>query len=116
MAYDLYGTNPTGDEGTRFRMAVSAWPELVRVLLKFAPEECGPCQEWYGGDCYGRGLDAGQALRLAEKLRSHIADESILDYISEVVQERECQKAWVSQGDLRDFVTFLKACGGFAIT
>jgi hypothetical protein len=117
MAYDLYGTEPTADEGTHFRMSVFAWPEFVRVLLKFAPEECKPCKEWYGEDCYGRGLDAGQALRLAEKLRSHIFDATILDYISEVVQEqeRECDAAWISQGDLHDFVAFLKACGGFEI-
>ena len=56
-------------------------------------------------------------LTLAEKLRRHILDETVLDYISGVVQEqeRECDEAWVSQGDLHDFVAFLKACGGFEI-
>ncbi len=117
MAYDLYGIKLSADEGTHFRMSVFAWPEFVRVLLKFAPEECSPCTEWYGEHCYGRGLDAEQALRLAEKLRSHILDETIPDYISEVVQERarECDAAWVSQGDMHDFVAFLKDCGGFEI-
>ena len=118
MAYDLLGNQPTAEEGTRFRMAVIGWPLLVDVLLKFAPEECRPCAERYGESCYGLGLDAEQALRLAAKLDSRISDETIPDYLAELVreQERTCGEAWIYPADLFDFVTFLKSCGGFRIT
>jgi hypothetical protein len=101
----------------QFRMAVIGWPLFADVFLKFAPEECRPCAEWYGETCYGRGLEADQALRLAAKLDSHIADETIFDYIAELVQEqkRTCGEAWLSHRDLLGFMTFLKSCGGFSI-
>jgi hypothetical protein len=90
MGYELRGNKPTADEGRECRMTIFAWPIFVGVLLKFAPEECSPCAEWYGEFCYGRGLDAEQALLLAAKLHSHIVDETILDYISDLSHGRSC--------------------------
>ena len=117
MSYDLCGTKPTAREGTHYRMSISAWPLLAKQIMKFAPEECSPCAEWYGADCLGRGLEAQQALRLAAKLRELIAGDSILDHITELQQGMSDQPTlWMSQGDLRDFVSFLETCGGFQIT
>jgi hypothetical protein len=94
-------------------MALITWPMLAQVAQRFAPEECRPCEEWFGAESYGLGLDATQALRLAAALDAQFANEELQDYIAENYQT---DARWLSIGDMRDFVVFLLTCGGFWIT
>ena len=94
-------------------MALITWPMLAQVAQKFAPKECSPCKEWFGAESYGHGLDETQALRLAAALEARFANGEVQDYIAENYQTDE---RWLSIGDMRDFVVFLRTCGGFWIS
>jgi len=115
MAYDLYGLKPTADEGKHFSMAYLSWPLLVDLCQQFAPEECSPCVDWRGQHSGDSGLNAEQSRRLALKLQEEMGRGVILEVVADIAEEMEGGESWLSQGDLRDFVVFLEACGGFQI-
>jgi hypothetical protein len=114
MSYDIRGRNPSIAEGEHFYAALLEWPMLVEVLLEFAPEQCRSCEEWFGEFCYGCGLDAEQARKLAAKLKLHLCDQTIPAYVAEHFHDRETH--WLSIGAVHDFVLFLESCGGFYIS
>lgn len=110
MGYDLYGEKPTAPEGEYFRRNIWRWPEMVALCEEVAPQESRPCKYWYGEDCPGHGLNAEQSVKLAAKLDTAISSGQVAALLN-AVREPGCD-----ENDMREFVAFLKSCGGFHIS
>lgn len=140
MGYDIFGRKPTAPEGEYFRRNIWRWPPIVAMCRRLAPGESKGCKDWEFND--GRGLNAADALRLAKRLEGLLADGTIGAYIEDtgeppvtVLQAgalklvRDLTKATggcevktpglsapaVTEKDVREFIAFLKTCGGFNI-
>ena len=139
MGYDLYGSEPSTKEGEYFRRNIWYWGPLADLCLSVAPKECRPCKQWHTND--GDGLDADEAIELAEALERGLKDGRVTAYIAALRARPDCDRrggsadvpregfqAFVStlkeaanfrddvtEDDVREFVAFLKGCGGFSI-
>jgi hypothetical protein len=140
MGYDIYGRNPTAPEGEYYRSNIWYWPPMVAMCRRLAPRESKGCKGWEVNE--GHGLNAADALRLAGRLDELLADGTIAAYIEDTGEPpvtrhqanalkliRALAKATgggevkapglaapaVTEEDVRDFIAFLKACGGFEI-
>jgi hypothetical protein len=137
---DVYGRKPTAPEGEYFRRNIWGWHPLAELCIDLAPDECRPCKYWHSND--GKGLNAAQSLRLAERLQKLVADGSVADYIVQrdarlaacpqeergfhgsisayIAQRLLPAEDRRSQGlldlqDVTEFISFLRASGGFRI-
>ncbi len=140
MGYDIYGKKPTAPEGEYYRSNIWYWPPFVAMCRRLAPRESKGCKGWEVND--GHGLNAADALRLANRLDELLADGTIAAYIADSgeppvteLQARTLRfvkaltKATgnpevsapglanpaVTEEDVREFIAFLKTCGGFKI-
>ena len=140
MGMDVYGRKPTAPEGEYFRRNIWSWHPLAELCLELAPEECRPCKFWHTND--GKGLNAKQSLRLAERLQALVSDGTVASYIAQRNARQEAQSAEERfprtfagyllqrflgpeherefQGpldleDVTEFISFLRASGGFRI-
>ena len=140
MGYDIYGRKPTAPEGEYYRSNIWYWPPFVAMCRRLAPRESKGCKGWEVNE--GHGLKAADALRLANRLDGLLADGTIAAYVEDTgeppVTELQASalrliKAFtkatgggevdapgfaapaVTEEDVREFIAFLKACGGFRI-
>jgi len=140
MGYDIYGKKPTAPEGKYYRSNIWYWPPMVAMCRRLAPRESKGCKGWELNE--GHGLNAADALRLADLLAALLADGAIAQYIEDsgeppvtALQANALKfiKAFtkaagggevsapglaapaVSEDDVREFIAFLRACGGFRI-
>jgi hypothetical protein len=140
MGYDIFGKKPTAPEGEYFRRNIWYWPPLVAMCRRLAPRESKGCKGWEVNE--GHGLNAADALRLANRLAELLDDGTIAHYIDDTgeppVTELQASalklvKALakragggeidtpglaapaVTEEDVREFIAFLKTCGGFRI-
>jgi hypothetical protein len=70
MGMDVYGKKPTSEEGEYFRNNMQAWGSLAEYINEVAPDIAIKCEYWHGND--GDGLDAANALKLAETLQAEV--------------------------------------------
>lgn len=139
MGYDIFGRKPTAPEGEYYRSNIWYWPPFVAMCRRLAPRESKGCKGWEVNE--GRGLNAADALRLANRLDGLLADGTIAAYIEETgeppVTELQASvlkfiKTFtkggtveanapgvaapaVTEDDVREFIAFLRTCGGFRI-
>ena len=140
MGYDIYGKKPTAPEGEYYRSNIWYWPPFVAMCRRLAPRESKGCKGWDVNE--GHGLNTADALRLANRLDELLADGTIAAYIEDtgeppitVLQAsalklmKALTKATgggevkapglaapaVTEEDVREFIAFLKTCGGFNI-
>lgn len=78
MGMDVYGRNPTGENGEYFRSSAPAWYELANYCVHVAPDICASCKEWRTNDCDG--LDADGAARLATVLQNEVNENRTVAY------------------------------------
>lgn len=132
MGMDVYGINPTTEAGKYFRASVWSWRPIHAI--------CSPhCDTtgWEYND--GHGLDSQEECdRLADALDSYLAENPHEKFVvneerdlkatrdGRLVSGDEALKAmcegnvlespWqASRGRLREWVAFLRGCGGFKI-
>jgi len=141
---DVYGRKPTAPEGEYFRRNIWSWHPLAELCLELAPEECRPCKFWHTND--GKGLNAKQSLRLAERLEALVSDGTVAAYVAQrnarqevhaaeeqfppslvaYIVQREAQRLLgpeyergfqgpLDLDDVTEFISFLRASGGFRI-
>lgn len=140
MGYDIYGKMPTAPEGKYYRSNIWYWPPFVAMCRRLAPRESKGCKGWDTNG--GHGLNAADAIRLANRLDELLADGTIAAYIEDTgeppvtelqgnalkliraftktlgggeVNAPGLAAPAVSEEDVRDFIAFLKTCGGFQI-
>ena len=90
MGMDVYGLNPTSDEGVFFRRNVWGWRPLVDLCQWLAPNIVKSWQAWHSNE--GAGLDANGASELAMQLESAVSSGRIGAY----VEGRNAQLAQMS--------------------
>jgi hypothetical protein len=140
MGYDVYGKAPRSDAGRYFGQQSDGWHQLARLCLRVAPEVCSQFDTkfWFSNDGYG--LDDAGAVALADALQKHI-DSDALKYEDALTgQESAAERKVLRQvklrdgrlltsvmpelipdgkpwliGRVREFIVFLRDCGGFAI-
>lgn len=78
MGMDVYGKNPTSKAGEYFRNNVWSWRPLADYICSVAPEIAQHCKHWQTND--GDGLDADQAVALADKLESLLKSSEVDEY------------------------------------
>jgi hypothetical protein len=158
MGMDVYGTNPTTEEGKYFCNNVWFWRPLADYVNQVAPGIAGKCQYWQSND--GDGLGFADALELAAILQAEIdsgrceqhariytsAQEAMSNVACDICDGTGTRKpipecgagdlasgircnacageghvrSWLAQypfdvENVREFVAFLRGCGGFAI-
>ena len=140
MGYDIYGKKPTAPEGEYYRSNIWYWPPMVAMCRRLAPRESKGCRGWEVNE--GHGLKAADALRLANRLEELLVDGSIAAYIEDTgeppVTELQANALKlikmltkgmgggevdapglaapaVTEEDVREFIAFLRTCGGFRI-
>lgn len=70
MGVDIFGKNPTSQEGEYFRSNWWYWRPIAEYLTTTFPEQTAPCQYWHSND--GDGLDADQSQALAGVLGAEL--------------------------------------------
>ena len=70
MGMDVYGKNPTTEEGECFRNNIGHWHPLAEYVGEIAPDIAGKCRHWHTND--GDGLDAADVRKLADILQAEI--------------------------------------------
>jgi hypothetical protein len=114
MGMDVYGMRPNSETGEYFRRNISGWPPLATLCEMAAPDVCKYCECWYSND--GDGLNERHATDLACILEKAINDGSITPLAINVVSEypdRYTPTELIETA--REFIAFLKDCGGFEI-
>ena len=114
MGMDVCGLNPTSTEGEYFARNVWAWDQLASLCETVAPEESRPCRYWHYNE--GDGLDAEEAMRLADRLEEVVANgqlAALLEWLSKEDNVTVCSA--ISAESVSEFIGFLRTCGGFRI-
>ncbi len=108
MGMDVYGKKPSSEAGKYFRNNIWWWHPLASYIVKRGPPEVTrKCRYWHSND--HDGLNAKDALKLAQWLRQELADGSCEAYADSLDEEA------FSVENVREFAVFLEACGGFEI-
>ena len=100
-AEDKHGGRP----GEYFRNNIWWWGPLARFICEHAKEEAEPCEHWFTND--GDGLNAEQAVALADRLDELLADGT--------VDEHAKYMGSFSVENVQKFSEFARASGGFKI-
>ena len=79
MGMDVYGKKPRNETGHYFRNNIWWWHPLAEYIQVVAPEIALKCDAWHTND--GNGLDAEDAIALAERLEEEIAKGSCEKYM-----------------------------------
>lgn len=109
MGMDVHGRAATTKEGEYFRRNVWGWHPLADLTTAIAPELCAKIKYWHTND--GDGFDNQEdCTKLADAIDTEIAkgadSKLIRDYIHETHRD---------VNSIREWVTFLRGCGGFTI-
>ena len=70
MGMDIIGKDPESEEGAYFRNNIWWWHPLATYIEAVAPDEAAGCEAWHHNE--GQGLDAEDAVVLADKLQAEI--------------------------------------------
>ena len=97
MGVDLIGKHPMAKWGEHYRASWGFWSPLIEHMLPVSAV-MHRCRLWHSND--GDGLNASDAMTLADELDSELDDGSITD-----------DQHFLA----RKLVCFLRACGGFEI-
>ncbi len=124
MGMDVSGLDPGTEKGKYFRASIWGWPTITTVIEATGYDVP---QEWYYND--GEGLDCQEECdELADKMEAYInvKDRTTLapqvtDFGAEVasmatgedVDPREMKP--IDENFVREFIVFLRGCGGFEI-
>ena len=111
MGMDVFGNNPTSEEGEYFRRSVWSWRPLAELVTELCPEETAACEAWQSND--GDGLDEAGAKKLAARLCDLLASGTVKAYCENL--PADLAPYGVDERDVREFAGFLKDCGGFVI-
>jgi len=136
MGMDVYGNEPANSKGEYFRASIWGWPTITTVM-----EACGHDVPpgWYHND--GEGLGSQESCdRLADMMEAYLS-EGLLTYAPVCTEFGAVVSNAIVKGDLvfkdgegkdavpvaqnqvkpinvefvQEFITFLRACGGFCI-
>lgn len=136
MGMDVYGNEPANSKGEYFRASIWGWPTITTVM-----EACGHDVPpgWYHND--GEGLGSQESCdRLADMMEAYLS-EDLTTYAPVVTEFGRVVSNAIVKGDLvfkdgagadalpvgqnevkpinvefvQEFITFLRACGGFCI-
>lgn len=117
---DIYGRNPTGENGNYFRRNPWGWRPLADYCIQVAPDICAPCKSWHTND--GDGLDADGAAALATALQNEINENRTLAYATRLAlaEEQNPLAPEETPGSrfvrtVVEFIAFLRESGGFEI-
>jgi hypothetical protein len=133
MGMDLHGNNPITEEGEYFRNNIWSWGPLADYIEQVAPDLARKCRSWSVNE--GDGLDAADALELAARLQAEIDSGRCERYARTYARTYEDRANGTLSGvcdvideffegttyrpfnvqNVRNFVTFLRGCGGFQI-
>jgi hypothetical protein len=115
MGMDVYGKNPTSQQGAYFRNNLWWWRPLARYACEVAPEIAKNCEHWQRN--LGDGLNEKDSLALADILQNEIDSGRTAAWVEQhnKTQEDEEFDYPASVENMQNFVTFLRDCGGFAI-
>jgi hypothetical protein len=140
MSFDIIGQRPSTQKGKCFSTNGASWSPLALYIQRIAPELASQCTYWYTND--GDGLDAEHAAALADRLDVEIREGRCERYLRLFKSEQEmepdeachtcngtgCRRCdekgmvrplWTlspcSVEIVKNFVIFLRACGGFSI-
>jgi hypothetical protein len=140
MGFDVCGIAPRSDAGRYFSQQWDGWHELVHLCLYAAPGICSQFDTKYWVTSDGYGLDDAGALALADELEKRI-DSDYFKYrdalsgqesaanravgrrlklpdgrpLAFVMPEIICDgRPWLITR-VREFIVFLRGCGGFEI-
>jgi hypothetical protein len=140
MGFDFYGTAPRSHAGRYFGQQRDGWRQLARLCLRVAPGICSQFDTEYWFCNEGYGLDNAGAVALADALEKQI-DSDALKYEDALSRQQSAAdrevlrrlrlpdgrllasvmpeliphgKPWLIRR-LREFIVFLRDCGGFAI-
>ena len=139
MGMDVYGNEPANSKGEYFRASIWGWPTITTVM-----EACGHDVPpgWYHND--GEGLGSQESCdRLADMMEAYLSEGNLTfaptctmlgAKVSNALVDGKLDKLGlpegaksnaerVEEGDVkpinvefvREFITFLRACGGFTI-
>jgi hypothetical protein len=139
MGMDVSGRKPTTEQGEYFRNSVWWWGPLANYIWQVAPEIAGHCEDWLTNE--GDGLNAEDSAALANKLQQEIGAGRTERYAvilrgpaagecgaGDMLTGIECNNCDgngfvpafstyypFSTDNVRNFVAFLRGCGGFSI-
>lgn len=80
MGMDVFGTEPTSEEGEYFRRTIWGWHPLAELVCAFAPDIAFRCTHWHTND--GDGLNGEDSRNLAKALRSALDIGHVARYIA----------------------------------
>jgi len=109
MGMDVYGEEPTSEQGKYFRNNVWWWHPLAQYCEHVAPELAKRCASWHSND--GEGLNAEDSIELANILQAEVNANRTMQY------EREWTDTTYpfTAENVIVFIAFLRDCGGFKI-
>lgn len=130
MGMDISGKDPSNKRGEYFRSGFFSWPDIMDVISQANDEyDLGfDIQAWSFND--GEGLDTQEECnQLADAMEKVLNEGGVL----EVPENRKVQNSMLaalsnggmnvvnvgsrdpSDRNIREFISFLRCCGGFAI-
>lgn len=79
MGMDIYGKAPANETGEYFRRNAWGWRPLATLCCTLCPKETAACTYWQSND--GDGLDANEAVALANALDEKINQRAVEAYV-----------------------------------
>ena len=114
MGMDVYGKNPTSENGKYFRNNVWWWRPLAEYCKQIAPEITSKIKYLQSND--GDGLQTQEDCNiLADKLQEAIDKQIAYNPPENLPLEGESYSYPFSYDNVKEFITFLRSCGGFEI-
>jgi hypothetical protein len=99
MGMDVYGKAPRSEQGKHFRNNAWWWLPLADYCCEVAPEITSKCTHWHTND--GDGLDAADAIALADALQAEINSNRAEPYARRRQSEIEMmpnEPCWLCEG------------------
>ncbi|MEQ1696179.1 MAG: hypothetical protein ABL901_10120 [Hyphomicrobiaceae bacterium] len=123
MTITLCGRKPITDAGRKHQpTSIPQWVDTVCLFRKLGRQQYNTCQHWWG--CHGGGLDAANALALADRIDAALAAGRLDSLLAKAI-------AFLQGVDIRavplptytnpcrhmmeSVLPFLRNCGGFDI-
>jgi hypothetical protein len=133
MGINLIGLEPKGDRGNCFSNYIWAWHTLWAIICNTCGDILTPKQSKLGRSGYGTIIEARQAELVAEKIQTHLDSGALSDgrlfdkakwekgrrLYEFILKDFGCNVMEASVVDLeqniREFIIFARASGGFII-
>jgi len=133
MGMDVIGKNPTSKTGRVFLNNNSWWCELAEYVISVAPEITSNCEKWYTNDgdglseadsialatCLQAEIDSGRCAAYADRLRATNPAPEVIELVTPRGPLNVCVYDHAYRPfeveNVKEFVAFLRWCGGFEI-